>query len=176
MDLIADLNECAHDLGDSVHRLFVDFTVTHPCAASYIDKAAAKSSYAASSAAQKKQLKYSAAVNDATLGWKFVPLAVESFGCLDTGAVDLLRALSNVVSLDHASDEAVARGRLIDRWMCRLSCALQKANARLILHRVMPLIRQDHPCVGAGIDISDLLCRDHHDMLMDDGMGPSRRG
>jgi hypothetical protein len=102
----------------------VDVTVTHPASATMRGRASKVFGAAAKAAEDSK---HGSHARDGTSGYRFVPLAVESYGRLGSEAVELLN--------DWAT--SAARGGFYSRtaylvWIkCEISVALIKGNARL---------------------------------------------
>ena len=106
-------------------RQYVDLTVRHPRAAKYVSQAALADGAAARVAERNKRERYPAV---ATAGLHTVsPFAVESFGRLGSGAVELLRSALHRATERDPSLRGWGGAALFARWLARLSCNLQRA-------------------------------------------------
>ena len=110
---------------DGVHtRLISDVTVIHPSSPSQCQRAARDPLSAARAGEALKRRKYAGrAVN----GYTFTPFALESFGGVGSGAVQVITALA----ID--ADATGASIRAFKSWaLCAVSVALQAGNGRVI--------------------------------------------
>ena len=106
-------------------RRYVDVTVRHPRAVKYVAQAAMQDGAAARSAESQKRARYPAI---ASAGLHTVlPIAVESFGLLGPGAMELLHAAHQRAIERDPALQGWAGAALYSRWLGRLSCNLQRA-------------------------------------------------
>ena len=112
---------------------YLDVVVTHPEGEAWRRGAAAADGCAAEGAARAKHRRYP---EELLLTGRLVPFSVEAYGRWGREALDFLRAAAADAcarSPALAGLGADAPLGLLGRWYCRLSCALQKANAAAIL-------------------------------------------
>ena len=106
-------------------RQFVDVTVRHPRARKYVTDSAAQDGAAARTAERHKRERYPA---EASAGLHTVlPFAVETFGRLGPGALDLLRAAHQRAMERDSTLRGWAGSALFARWLALLSCELQRS-------------------------------------------------
>ena len=108
-------------------RLLLDVTVRHavPGDAHRLARAADNDGAVAKEAEHDKHLRYPAA----QAPYKLLPLALDTYGRHGREALQHLRLLAKrrAQSLDEGADHAASA--LVQRWACRLSVALHRANA-----------------------------------------------
>ena len=93
----------------------------------------------------------------AAMGLRFVPLAIEVFGRFGRGCEELLRDLAGKAVANFAEVDQVVANKLhvtlIHLWKTKISCILQKGNARIIHMAAFRCSQQiaapiDHPDFG----------------------------
>ncbi len=108
-------------------KTFFDVTVRHsvPGDAPRLAAAASTAGAVAKEAEGDKRRRYP----DGRCPFRAVPLATETFGRHGRAALRHLRELARAraEALDEGGEHAASA--LLQRWACRLSCALQRANA-----------------------------------------------
>ena len=113
--------------GGAQPRLYVDVTVRHgvPGDAARLNTAAGHDGATVREAEADKRTRYP----DGRSPSRVLPFALETFGRLGNAALLHLRALARqqAQGLDDGGAEAASSLQL--RWACRLSVALQRANA-----------------------------------------------
>ena len=114
----------------------LDCVVTHPTAASYVERAARETGWAAARAEQKKIQKFDAFGQGAA--FDFCPLAVESYGRLGLQASRFLSALGDLA----ASGGGVTKARFVRRVRQELSCALCRGNSQSYYNTVLSVARR----------------------------------
>jgi hypothetical protein len=129
MDLVIDLPDGASVLGDT--------TVGHPVSANAaaLRRFAARPGVKAADMEYVKETKYTIPCRDA--GFRFVPLAAETFGRMGGKAEAFLTELAYCAAErargPGAGDSALLRQRFLGRWRKTLSCALQRGVALQVL-------------------------------------------
>ena len=125
-----------------------DVTVTHPSPAdsNNLVQEAFSPSYFAKHAENRKIRKYRAASEQ--IGQRFVPIALETYGALGPECSKMLKNLAGRrYQLCSESDtENFSRSSLTRIWRVKISAALQRANARLIIskaNRIRNNLRQN---------------------------------
>ena len=119
-----------------------DVTVIHPAPAdtNTLDQQAFLPSHFAKHAEARKNRKYRAASE--FIGQRFIPIALETYGTLGPEASKLLKNLAG----RQIESENHSRSSLIRIWRVKISAALQRANARLIIsksNRIRRFLRQN---------------------------------
>jgi len=113
--------------GGAVPRLYVDVTVRHsvPGDAPRLSTAACQDGAAAREAEADKRARYP----DGRTPYRVLPFALETFGRFGKTALLHLRGLAKQQAQRLEEGGAEAASSLTLRWGCRLSVALQRANA-----------------------------------------------
>jgi hypothetical protein len=128
--------------------IVADAVVTHPAAATFRTAAARTSRSAAEKAAAAKRASF-AELSAGGNGYRFVPLAVKTYGTLGHEAAKCLSELGDAV----AADGRVSKEKYVRGMRQELSCALARCVA-LGYHRALGRVAQ---CVGshfqAGSDV-----------------------
>ena len=108
-------------------RLYVDVTVRHgvPGDAARLATAAGQDGAATREAEADKRARYP----DGRTPYRVLPFALETFGRFGKAALLHLRGLAKQQAQRLDEDGADAASALTLRWGCRLSVALQRANA-----------------------------------------------
>ena len=116
--------------GADVPRLYVDVTVHHavPGDSDRLARAAATDGAVNLEAEAAKRARYP----DGRTPWRVVPFAVETYGRLGRAALLQLRRLARAQAERLGEDAAGVASTLVVRWACRLSVALQRANAEAL--------------------------------------------
>ena len=114
----------------------LDCVVTHPTAASYVEKASRETGWAAARAEREKKQKFNAFGQGAA--FDFCPLAVESYGRLGIEASRFLSALGDLA----ASGGGVTKARFVRRVRQELSCALCRGNSQSYYNTVLSVARR----------------------------------
>ena len=114
----------------------LDCVVTHPTAASYVERAARETGWAAARAEREKIQKFNAFGQGAA--FDFCPLAVESYGRLGIQASRFLSTLGDLA----ASGGGVSKARFVRRVRQELSCALCRGNSQSYYNTVLSVARQ----------------------------------
>jgi hypothetical protein len=106
---------------------YVDVTVAHATAKTYVDKRAAEVRlYAAGELAKNKRTKFFGRVH--RMGAAFVPFACESYGAMSKDADDFMEHLADY----YAKDVPSRRARFL-RWIrSKVSVAIQHGNASVL--------------------------------------------
>ena len=108
-----------------------DITVTSPLNPSTFTEASVMAGSAALAAEQRKHNAND--VKCSELGWKCVPLAVESYGCWGTEARQHLARLASRLATRYNTTKSQATSNLYGR----LNLTLVRANVRALLSRPM---------------------------------------
>ena len=115
-------------------RCWVDWAVSAPHAPTYL---AGSISPLATAVAreQSKESKHGADVRDA--GNTFTPAVLESYGAMGPRLRAWFQRMIDAaaVQAEDEREEAAMRGRLSEEWQRRISMALQRGNARIIISR-----------------------------------------
>jgi len=115
---LAKLDVCAWSAYPALEYYF-DVVVSHPCAPSYVSKAALCPGSTASQAAAKKIAKY---------GNEVTPWSLETYGALDDTLLSTLKDLANLASARDRSFGYMPRPYL-KIWKSQISAALARAFA-----------------------------------------------
>ena len=108
-----------------------DITITSPLHPSTFTEASVMAGSAALAAEQRKH--NANEVKCSELGWKCVPLAVESYGCLGTEARQHLARLASRLATRYNISKSQATSNLYGR----LNLTLVRANVRALLSHPM---------------------------------------
>ena len=113
--------------GPDLPRLFLDVTVRHgvPGCAGRLRRAAVRGGAVNAEAEEDTKDRYPSN----RVAWRALPLAIETYGRVGTLALRHLRRLARVQSERIGDDAGIASHHLLQRWGCRISVALQRANA-----------------------------------------------
>lgn len=112
-------------------RLAIDVAVTSSVQTNILSRSAARAGVAAAEMEMKKINHYKPLPDNL----RFQPLVVETLGAWGPSSLDYLKSLAAAISLRlHAK-----RSWAVSQVFTRLSCALQRGNARMILERQRPV-------------------------------------
>ena len=114
-------------------RILADVTVADPLRDGMLPEAAVERGRAARDAAQAKAVKYGDHPADDT----FIPLAVETYGCLDSAFDEFLGTCARRAAELRMGglDSAPLASRLLCYFRQRVSVSLQRSQARAVHHR-----------------------------------------
>jgi hypothetical protein len=129
-------------------RVLADVTVADPLREGLIPEAAVKRGRAAREAAQAKAVKYGDHPADDT----FIPLAVKTFGCLNSSFDEFLGTCARRAAELRMGglDSASMAFKLLCYFRQRVSISLQRSQARVVHHRAARAIERS---VGLGAPI-----------------------
>ena len=120
--------------------LLADVTITHPNPSinQPVTQSMLQRGHFSSHRENTKRTKYGEAAS--SIGAKFIPLVLETFGSVGKSFHALLHSLSlELFRRSPNSDtelEIKMKAKLINLWRTRISLTLQKANARLLLSKI----------------------------------------
>jgi hypothetical protein len=120
----------------------VDLSVTHPCARTWIQRAAGAPLHAAAEREKKKRNKYNQAC--ASQGLSFAPFVLETYGALGAEAQKIVKAAVAKIALklpdDHFSRLAIRSWTATSfraHFLQRISISLQRGNSKAIRLRAL---------------------------------------
>ena len=129
--------------------ILADVTITHPSPSNQpITPAMITPLHFARAAEERKIRRYERAAS--AMSHKFIPLAIETFGALGKRIDKMLKDLANRYfrSIQNQDPEFNAKSVLMRYWRSKISCCLQKANAKLLIskeNRIRANTRQGTP-------------------------------
>jgi hypothetical protein len=113
-----------------------DVTITHPSPSNQqISDNMTSPLFFARAAEDRKIRKYGRAAREN--GHRFIPLAIETYGALGKEMDKKLKSLATKYtrSISNQYTDITARSTLMRYWRARISCCLQRANAKLIISK-----------------------------------------
>jgi hypothetical protein len=120
-------------LGPGEKNVLGDFTITCPTASSYVEATRRDPESSIKRANDKKNTKYKDAAE--ALDIKFMPLALECYGAFSKDFLSLIHTLCE----KRATIAGTSKNNITQYWFRRLSCTLQKGNARAISKRILEI-------------------------------------
>ena len=124
-------------LGPDEKNVLGDFTITCPTAASYVEATRRDPDSSIKRANDKKNSKYkeAAAAHDI----KFMPLALECYGAFSKEFLYVIHTLCE----KRAIIAGTSKSNIAQYWFRRMSCTLQKGNARAISKRILEITQSN---------------------------------
>jgi hypothetical protein len=120
-----------HVLGGK--SLCVDVAVTDPLQLKFVDGAARSSSFAANEYAKVKLAKYSDLISRKSDSLQLWPVVVESLGAFSDKALEFFGLLA---SWSSRRDSNFSKASVRFNLLRRVSCLIQRYNARMFLNRI----------------------------------------
>ena len=120
--------------------ILADVTITHPNPSlnQQISRPMLQQGYFATHRENTKRTKYGPTAR--VLGAKFIPLVLETLGTFGQSFTKFLKSLSmeffRRATNTDADMERHFSNRLLTLWTNKISCTLQRANARLLLSKI----------------------------------------
>ena len=114
----------------------LDIVVSHPAAASYVQRASKETGATALQAEQTKHRSFEQRVGGG--GYDFVPVSIESYGRLGRETARLLSKIGDVAATRGRVPKAV----FVRAAHQRISCALARGNAEVYFHAGNLLVKQ----------------------------------
>jgi hypothetical protein len=132
-----------------LQTLLADVTITHPSPSGTISQTMQTPLYFAKYQESRKIRRYGDIARQ--MGHTFAPLALETYGATGPALNRYLRSLANrhqhLVSR-NSEEDSLEKSTLIRYWRTKISCCLQRANAKLLIgksNRIAATLRQGSP-------------------------------
>jgi hypothetical protein len=144
----------------SNNNLSADVTISNPISSSLflVARNANRDNATNSRAEARKQAIYSEV--STRMGYQFVPLAIESFGRLGSKCDFFLKQVAaHTISADAQVDTTVSNAlhaSFIHLWKMKISCTLQKGNAKVIQMGIYRVLRSHYNFPQRHINFSSL--------------------
>ena len=125
--------------GDFNTNILADVTISHPYPSSSTRISTPMTHPLHFTLIKENQKKHKYSHTARLLGASVFPLAIETFGALGPMFQKFLQLCADAylhrIFLSHPSREEIHRSVIMRSWRSRISCALQKANARLLFSK-----------------------------------------
>jgi hypothetical protein len=119
-----------------LQTLLADVTITHPAPSGTISESMISPLYFAKYQESRKIRRYGEIVR--AMGHAFAPLAIETYGAtgpfLNKYLKQLARRYQQIIHR-NSEEDPLGNSTLIRYWRTKISCCLQKANARLLISK-----------------------------------------